>query len=123
MFYIRFTFLVLTGFLFEVLCIYIYIDSHRFRRPKLQFCTRSQLSLKKSRHMGTRYFLHQYLSTYNKHSKEGAIYIYIYSIWHLQLKRLYPRQCLKPSLTTTTQPANVATSPPNTKDPTNNATY
>ena len=38
---------------------------------------------------------------------------------YLQLKRHYPRQCPKPSLTTTTQPENVAASPPNTKDPTN----
>ena len=38
---------------------------------------------------------------------------------YLQLKRLYPRQCPKPSLATTTQLEKVDTRPPNTTDPTN----
>ena len=50
-------------------------------------------------------------STINRHRDIPETY--------LQLKRLYPSQCPKPSLATTTQPENIATSPPNTKDPTN----
>ena len=52
-----------------------------------------KLGLKKSRYMGARYFLHQYLSTYHKHSKECAkmflslsLYIYIYIYMNVYIK-------------------------------------
>ena len=47
-------------------------------RPALHFRNRSRLGLKKSRIMGTRYFLHQFVNLYIHTYIHIYIYIYIY---------------------------------------------